>query len=98
MYAPFGCIVQPIPMRSSPSVCTIHSPEHQLLNPSAVVHYTYVSEQSQFPAYQFLRDVLFQVLNSDGKALVKITCFSRISGCTSQTVILLLLFFYPRYM
>ena len=40
-------------LRSSPPVCAVHSPEHQLLNPSVVVYSTYVSEQCKFLAYQF---------------------------------------------
>lgn len=48
-------------MRSAPPVRALHSPEHQLLDPSTVVHPAYVSEQSQFPAYQFLISLIILI-------------------------------------
>src|SRR6218665_2312985 len=60
-FAPFGDIVQPLPMRSSAPVCALHSPEHHqslILLLLCILHY--VSEQSQFSAYQFLHNILFQ--------------------------------------
>jgi len=38
--------------------------EKRALNPSAVVHSTYVSKQPQFATYQFLHDVVFQFYSS----------------------------------
>jgi len=58
--SPFDDNVQLFPVRSTPPFRAIHSPEHQLLNHSALVHSTYESEQSQFYANQFLHDVLLK--------------------------------------